>query len=250
MRIVATCRARDNEAIIERFCMAYQDIADLILVADGGSTDRTVEIAQAMPKTKVLHFEERIQVGGGLWINPQGAHMNFLIDHARDEGADWIIFDDSDCVPNFLLCWQARMRFEWADYEGHQAVFARRVYFWGEDQIFPKMHEPNTSIWAWQRNAPIRGGMTDQWHLHVEGAHDIREKSAHLEFPYCLLHYSWPSEEAAAAKIAWYHQTGVQPTAQHPLDFAGPLEGAEWFMREKPPITRSKLSGLHTETKS
>lgn len=234
MRVIATVRARDNEDIIERFCMAYQNIADLILVADGGSTDKTVEIAQAMPKTKVLHFEERQQVNNDMWINPQGAHLNFLFEHAKEEGADWITFDDSDCVPNFLLRGQARHRLRSAMLKDQMAVFVRRVYFWGEDKIFPNLHKPNTSLWAWRAEVPIHGN-TELLHLQVLGAREARDGAMHLEFPYCLLHYPWPSEEAAVAKTDWYRKTGVQPQSQHPLVWGGPLENAEWFMSEEPP---------------
>lgn len=229
MKIVATVRAKNEEENIGRFCMSYQDIADVILVADGGSEDRTVEIASAIPKVKVKTFPLRMEVKGGHWINPQGKHVNFLIDWALEEGADWIIFDDCDCVPNFLLKLQARYNFVKATEQDKPAIYLRRVYFWGEDQIFPRLHAPNTSIWAWQKDIPVRADESDPWHLTMRVA-GLRPDSMHLEFPHCLLHYSWPTPEAADAKIAFYRSSGVQPTATHPDVFAGPKAPAEWFM--------------------
>ncbi|KKN02885.1 hypothetical protein LCGC14_1113260 [marine sediment metagenome] len=229
MKIVATVRAKNEEANIERFCMSYQNIADTILVADGGSTDRTVEIAEAIPKVKVKPFHLRMQVGGGHWINPQGRHVNFLIDWALEEGADWIIFDDCDCVPNFLLKLQAKQWIDTANIRGNEAIYLRRVYFWGDDQIFPNLHKPNTSIWAWKKEVNVRALEADPWHLTMKIA-DLRPNGLHLQFPLCLLHYSWPSPEATDEKLNFYRTSGVQPTAMHPEGFAGPKAPAEWFM--------------------
>jgi hypothetical protein len=43
-RIFVVVRTRDEERRIAQFCEAYKD-ADMILVADGGSVDKTKEIA-------------------------------------------------------------------------------------------------------------------------------------------------------------------------------------------------------------
>jgi hypothetical protein len=229
VKIVATVRAKNEEANIELFCQSYQDIADVILVADGGSEDRTVQLAEAIPKVKVRQFPLKMEVESGHWINPQGKHVNFLIDWAIEEGAEWIIFDDCDCVPNFLLKMQAMDKFFTATMRGQPAIYLRRVYFWGLNEIFPQLHKPNTSIWAWRKDAGVRADETDPWHLTMRVA-DLRPHSMHLQFPLCLLHYSWPTPEAADAKINFYRTSGVQPTAMHPNDFAGSKAPAEWFM--------------------
>lgn len=239
MKIVATCRTRNNEKIIGRFCAAYQNIADLILIADGGSVDDTVDVALSYPKVEVLEFSEKMDVNGGHWINPQGKHVNFLFDNAVDRGADWIIFDDSDCVPNFLLREKARNRFEYCSRVGMPAVFVRRVYFWGTDMVFPDLHKPNTGLWAFTPDSGVVADESDPWHLTMKlksatNLIPLRPRSMHLEFPFCLLHYSWPSEEETEAKLNFYRESGVQPGALHPKDFAGPMEPAEWFMSEEP----------------
>jgi len=237
MKVVSIVRARDEEANIGRFCEAYQNIADLILVADGGSEDRTVEIAESYPKVRVLHFEERMDVNNDIWINPQGKHVNFLIRAAIAEGADWIIFDDCDCVPNFLLRADARNVMSIAK---EDAVFVRRVYFWGKDHIFPNLHAPNTGLWAWRADLDVRADETDPWHLTMRwhphlNLTPLRPDARHAEFPYCLLHYSWPTPEEADAKVEWYRKSGVQPGCVHPQTWAGPTEPATWFMCEELP---------------
>ena len=63
----------------------------------------------------------------------------------------------------------------------------------------------------------------------------IRSKAKHLDFPYCLLHYAWPTPEIAQAKLARYRNNGQQPTAQHPLQFGGALAPPEDFMKPERP---------------
>ena len=52
MKIAVNAISKNEEYFVERFCASAQD-ADLILIADTGSTDRTVELARAQPKTVV-----------------------------------------------------------------------------------------------------------------------------------------------------------------------------------------------------
>jgi len=239
MKIIATCRTRNDEKIIGRYCEAYQNIADTILIADGGSTDRTVEVAQSYPKVEVIHFTEQMAVKNGIVINPQGRHVNFLFEAAIKRGADWITFDDSDCVPNFMLQDDARRYLKEAE---EPALFLRRVYFWGDEHIFPRLHAPNTSLWAFRSNVSVKADESDPWHLTMRWASDknlinLRPEAKHIDLPHCLLHFSWPSPEEAEAKVNWYRRSGVQPGCVHPRGWAGPLEGAEWFMRVKPPTT-------------
>jgi glycosyltransferase involved in cell wall biosynthesis len=239
MKVIATVRTHNEADNIARFCSAYQGIADKIFVADGGSVDNTIEIAKSFPKTYVKPFHEKILVENGYWINPQGSHVNFLFDWALDEGADWIIFDDCDCVPNFMLRDFGTQSLREADHKSLLAIFTRRVYFWGSDEIFPELHKPNTSLWAFSSSARVRANEDDQWHLTMRYMPDsnlmnLRPKALHLEFPYCLLHFSWPTPESADEKIKFYRKSGVQPSAAHPNEFAGPKAKPSWFMKELP----------------
>jgi len=237
MKIIATCRTRNDEQIIGRYCAAYQKIADVILIADGGSEDNTIEEAMKYPKVEVITFGEQMDVLGGHKINPQGRHVNYLFRQAIERGADWITFDDSDCIPNFMLQNDARQMMEEMR---EPALFTRRVYFWGETEIFPKLHAPNTSLWAFRSDLKIRADESDPWHLTMrwlphQNLTLLRPDAKHVEFPYCLLHFSWLTPEAAEEKVRWYRETGVQPTHRHPFHWAGPREPAAWFMSDKAP---------------
>lgn len=241
LKIIATVRTRNEEANIARFCDAYRGTADEIIVADGGSRDATVEIANQQAKTTVLYFPDEMQAQGGHRINPQGKHTNYLIKYATARGADWIIFDDCDCVPNFVLRPQVRELIERTEREGKVAIFARRVYMWGTELHFPLLHEAGTSLWAFRADTGVNADESDPWHLkmrwHNEGnLTDLRPLAAHLEFPECLLHFTWPSEEATQEKLEYYRMSGVQPGAKHPHDFAGPRKPIQDFMRVAAPI--------------
>jgi len=52
MKICVYAISKNEEQFVERFCKSAQD-ADLILIADTGSTDKTAEVAKAQPKTVV-----------------------------------------------------------------------------------------------------------------------------------------------------------------------------------------------------
>ena len=61
MKIVVIVRTKNEGLNMGRFCTNYRDCADLILVADGGSEDHTVDIAKCFANVKVRDFTERIE---------------------------------------------------------------------------------------------------------------------------------------------------------------------------------------------
>ena len=75
--------ARNEEKNLPRALASVRGIADEVIVADTGSTDRTVEIATEMG-AMVYHFP---------WGDDFSAARNFAVDHAR---GDWIFWLDAD----------------------------------------------------------------------------------------------------------------------------------------------------------
>lgn len=224
MKIIACTRALNEERNIAHFCAGY-DWADMVLVADGGSTDGTVEIANLFPNVWVREFAVRVPVGKG-WMNPEPQHMNFTVEWAEEEGADWIIYDDADGWPNPALKRDARAILEGVKQPG---VYLYRFYLWGQDEYFPK-YNVNTSVWAWRPSV---------WHVRWEEAtqfnfethiHGLQSKKAlHLEAPpYCLLHNFAPDEAAVQIKLERYAGWGFPQI--HPLAsiYAPPEALPEW----------------------
>lgn len=223
LKIIVIVRTMNEEKYIEPFCSSYV-WADKILVADGGSTDDTVKFASLYDFVEVREFPTIVEKNGH-HFNPQGRHVNFLIDWAiEEEGADWIIFDDCDSLPNYALKQQGRLLIETAHYNNYEAVFLYRLYLWGLDKYFPLLNEPGQSIWAWRSDVDVRareigeedGGMT------IENIPE-RENRFYIEPPVCLLHYTWPDEEATKTKLEFYRAVHGEHI-KHPLEFAGPLK--------------------------
>ena len=75
--------ARNEEANLRRAIHSVRSVADEVLVADTGSTDKTVDVATEMGAI-VHHFP---------WCDDFSAARNFAISHAR---GDWIFWLDAD----------------------------------------------------------------------------------------------------------------------------------------------------------
>lgn len=221
MKVVVAIRTRNEEMNIERFCKSY-DWADMILVADGGSEDRTKELANQFPNVSIRDFGERIQMENGHWRNPHGRHLNFLIDWATGEGADYIIHDDADSTPNSQLICHARNLLD-TDF-----VFVTRLYLWGHDSYFPRMSLNSNgsflhSLWAWKASTGFRYTEEDPLKQEFNFLPDPSH-SKNLEPPnYCLLHRFCPTPEIAERKTVFYRQSGEIPGALHPLCYAGDI---------------------------
>jgi glycosyltransferase involved in cell wall biosynthesis len=214
MNIIACVRTLNEERNIPHFCAGY-DWADKILIADGGSDDWTKKTARLFPNVWIRDFETRFELEDGTWMNPEPEHINFLLEWAIDEGADWIVFDDADCWPNPALKRDARQILESA---WEPSVFLYRLYLWGEDEYFPK-YNVKSSIWAWKPDE-----MVIFWDEHkannffqgmiIEVDHD---KVLHLSAPpYACLHNFAPDEETIQKKMDRYASWGHP--IKHPLE--------------------------------
>lgn len=222
MKIVVAVRCYNEEKNIERFLRRY-DFADLIIASDGGSSDRSVEMLTGRDKVKLLHFNKTETLNGETW-NPDAPHMNFVIDAAESENPDWIILDDMDDVPNYLLREQARGILENCT---KSQVNAFRLYMWGETQYFPHMNrdfDPDyRSLWAWK---PKEVGVYADESVRHGTIVGIQTDYCGVDPPLCLLHRSW-DPKTIDVKIERYNSLDLE--AHHPLVFAGePIDLPEY----------------------
>jgi glycosyltransferase involved in cell wall biosynthesis len=238
MKIITITRTRNEQRNIVQFCNGYSQIADLILVADGNSTDNTVELAQSFPRVKVRKFEETVKLASGLTRNPDWKHINFLIEWANEERADWIIFQDTDSHPNFLMKEDGAKLFN----NANPFILITEIFFWGRDQYFPRMAQPGQegvwqpSLWAWKADQQLRafGAMPHFQFCHVDQP-DVAvdfDKVVNTRYfpPYCRLHRNWETPEITQAHVDYYRHSGLIPAMLHPLDMGGKLLPIEPWM--------------------
>ena len=83
MKISACVIAKNEAENLPRWLASMRVFADEMIVVDTGSTDATVQIADA-GGAKVFHFA---------WINDFAAAKNFALDKAS---GDWVVFTDAD----------------------------------------------------------------------------------------------------------------------------------------------------------
>lgn len=200
MKIVVIVRTLNEEINIAEFCEGYS-FADSILVADGGSTDSTRNIANLIENVRVRMFSERQYLPNGLFMNPEPAHINFLIDWAIDERADWIILDDCDDWPTPALQRNARAIFEETD---ESMVFIDRLYIWRETQYLPKCNV-SPALWAWNpHKIAIRWPEDGLTLFDVPGPRIDPAKARVLSAPYAGLHH-FTRVDKRARYAAWGH---------------------------------------------
>ena len=230
MKIVAIVRTYNETKHIEKFCMSYQNIADVILVADGGSEDNTVSLASLMPKTKVRKYEERVMLENGYTRNPDWKHINFLIEWAEEEQADWVIFDDCDVRPNYKLKEDARKMIEEAE---HPILRAPYIFMWGTELHFPALsllssptiYEP--ALWGWKLSVGLRAIGDPPHYIFTEPKDRTKQvffdriPTTTFYAPYARLHFAWENDENTDAHVEYYQKSGLIPGMRHPRDFGG-----------------------------
>jgi GT2 family glycosyltransferase len=223
--IVVTARMRDEEDNVRRFCQEYGKIADMIVLADGGSLDNSVEVASHLNRVKVIHFEERIEAGN-TWYNPQGKQANFAIKEAERLGAEWILYDDMDSVPNKILKDAFPSMIARAESYKKNCLYASRAYIYGTDQWFPKMSRAGTVLWGWRAAIGFRF-VEEGYNLDFTRFDEVEKITR--AFPHALMHYFAPNEEAIKQKLEYYSQVRDHPMELHPREFGGPLAALpEW----------------------
>jgi hypothetical protein len=228
MKIIVCIRSYNESKNIEKCCEAYP-FADRLLLADGGSTDDTISKASKYyPHVNVREYRTQVELKGGIRRNPDGAHINFLLDWADEEGADWVIEQDCDQRPNKYLKDDARKIFEKSEKDFIQVT---QLYLWGKDQYFPELSGyPNwmQGLWAWRASTHLR--VIDkmphfEFTLDGQNSLDINKtgREENILPPYCFLHYGWQTETQVNDHMIYYRTSGLIPGMLHPKQFGGRL---------------------------
>lgn len=218
--IAVLVRTLNEERVIERFIRAYEGFP--ILVADGGSTDATLSICEKYPNVQVRPFDQWVERGEER-RNPEGKHVNFLIDWATSEGYTWVIFDDCDCAPNQTLREDMRtiLSLEQAD-----AIYVVRIYLYKQEGYMRGMSTPQGkfegSLWAWRTASGLKALEDDPFMLGFP-LYGKAWKVHELTPPHCLLHDPWPDDETIERKRKFYQALWPDRVVKHPKEFGAPL---------------------------
>jgi len=270
MKIVVITRVRNEQRNIMRYWNAWAPVADLMLFADGGSTDNTIMMAKMLEKVKIRSFGKCFEIREGVYWNPEGPHSNFLIEWALEERPDWIVYADIDEVPNYIL--QHSIRNLLFKTKKH-VLWTRMVHFWGTDMIIPELHDiemtdrratawrPSVvNLWAreddpivlelhvnrdiWRGNESLlRYGNLNQIATHEDQElwlslrtkerkfyEELKIYGMKIDFPACILHYGYDDQGIVEEKMKRY---GLQ---KHPLDAPGlSLSVPDYFMSMEEP---------------
>jgi len=198
---------------------------DTILLADGGSTDKTKEIASEYPKVHVRDFGIKYYREDGSWRNHEGKHLNFLFKWAELAGADWIIHDDCDSRPNKNLMRDGRQIIESTTTD---IVCVCRLYVYGKDMHFKKMAfmkgRWETSLWAWRTG--VLSAEDTQRHFTITNIEELSRTNL-LPPQYCIRHQFAPDEETIMRKVNDYKLE--EPHAVHPkVTYGEPESLPDW----------------------
>jgi glycosyltransferase involved in cell wall biosynthesis len=227
-KIVVCVRARDEEKNIARFIKSYW-WADQTLILDGGSLDNTKGIAHNFDKVEVRDFTEKVYGNNGLWRNPEGRHINALINWAKEYDPDWIVFDDCDSFPTKELQNDARDVFEKADAVGAMGIRAHHIYMYGKDKWLPGMNNNVGFVWAWKpKLKDMKAKESEEWGIILQNFPEPQEGIL-LKFPHALLHDYCPDIDTVNKKLEFYRKNGRMCYTPHPLE-SGPLADMESWM--------------------
>jgi glycosyltransferase involved in cell wall biosynthesis len=236
-KIIAAIRSYNEAERIEKCCQAFQ-FCDEIIIADGGSTDNTFKLAWDQPKTFVVSYPVKVQCKNGIYRNPDGPHLTFLWDLAREHGADWIISQDCDQRPNLYLKQQARQIMENTDKDYIMPV---QIFLWKKTQYFPHMSRHGGygdwmhGMWAHRTNTNLRViDNMPHYYFTLDGKtmYDFKDGACeYVDPPCCYMHHGWESDEMAIKMVKYYRESGLIPGQNHPLHMSGKPEPIlEWMI--------------------
>jgi hypothetical protein len=236
MKIVASCRTKNEEKHIRQWCESYSEFADILLVADGGSEDNTIKIALEYPKVEVRDYPVTVELRDGSLRNPDGPHVQFLVDWATEIGGDWIVHQDADQRPNKILKRDARKILANLDKDFFQVT---QIFLWGKDRYFRNLSFQNgrwmQGLWAWKLSSGLK--ILDNmphYEFSLDGKISLDINKSGREYnllpPYCFMHYGWQTEQETVAHVNYYRRTGLINGMRHPLDFGGtPVPLLDWM---------------------
>ncbi len=192
--------AQDNESTIRRVIDNVARVVDEVVVVDGGSEDRTAEIAAEHQKCRVFHraFDDFAQ------------QKNYAIDQARGR---WILLVDTDELLGQrslqTLRWWIRLPFvRWYKLRTCHLVTEDDR----EQQVFSQRHYPDNHLRLF-RNQPFFRYDTERGRVHE--SFPRKGRGFGICLPLHIFHYGYAmkSLDQRRQRIQLYDQIAGSPSA-------------------------------------
>lgn len=229
--VVATLRVKNEASNIRRCLEALKPVAKTLLVLDDHSTDDTALIAD--------------ECGATVYASPfpdrdEGRDRQFLLERAREAGADWILAIDADEVldPRDVANLMTAIRFSGAD-----ALHFRWLHFWDRpDQIRTDgIYSRSSPLRAYRVTAALRlASISNGVHTWPEG--EIGRAFADVR----LWHFGYLDRSERLRKYAFYN--AVDPANQaedcyrHIVQGDIPESPADAVLGKAGPLTLERLA--------
>jgi glycosyltransferase involved in cell wall biosynthesis len=214
MKIITCVRTLNEERNIAEFIETHSSLCDYIFIADGGSSDKTLDIAMKYPNAKIREFTERIYTPDkSVFKNHESKHVKFLFDWAIAENADVVLQEDCDHFPNPRLQKDGRQLIE---NDNHAIISVLLMYTYGSDgKYFPFLNEnakPPDRMFGWRPAKYIPTLDLDDHLAPTITNHPDLSLADCLRLPhppYALIHRGWPDEATVKRKMDWYALWGM-----------------------------------------
>jgi len=219
MLISVGVRCLNEEELLPLF-LANHQFADEIIICDGGSSDRSQEIATADPKVRWVDFPMRISGLQGGWRNPEGQHVNATLQAMQGQ---WLWLTEMDAIPTLELQQDIVDAVRCA---GYLAVASSLYYIAPHRQGRGYEHYPallkGPGMTCWHRSLNLRADPHSDFSpiIRYEGRWLV------LQPPLARVHLSWRTEEVLRRKWHFYEEV-------HDLKQKHPDE--QWYRVPLPP---------------
>lgn len=232
MKISVIVRTHNEEKNLEKFILSYVNWVDHILVQDDESDDvqYLFDMKFKYPKVQLDFYKgKRIEVGN-ITRAYQHLQLNSMIEWAESIGTDWIIMDDCDCRPNYLLKEKGKEILHYPPITYKKFCVTRLYVYKDRGYIHDMSYKDNRwlpSLWAWRANQGFR--FLDNGHAGQKFCVVDDEYIVDILPPYCLLHYPWQDDEMIETKRQRYTAIyGEEYKNFDPLRFGSLQKLPEW----------------------
>ena len=167
LTVIIPCK--DEEANIEACIASALKIADEVLIADSGSTDRTKEIVRRLGPYRIIERE---------YVN-SGDFKNWAIPHATHP---WImVLDGDERVPDSMAQEIRQLMAETPQYDGYWVY--RTNYFMGHRIRFSGWRNDKV-LRLFRRDQGVYTGGTDHAEVHIRSARvgALRQRMLHFTY--------------------------------------------------------------------